>query len=86
MSTVTKPAPRRGPRRPLRTWIIAATAYVVALIFVLPYLEMLLMAVRPNDELGLAQHPELEQQHQRRDHVGGTLVEAWWCVHQPPPR
>jgi multiple sugar transport system permease protein len=47
-------ASRRGPHRPLRTWIIAVTAYVIALIFAAPYLEMLLMAVRPNDELGLA--------------------------------
>jgi multiple sugar transport system permease protein len=64
MITATKPATRagaaassasrRGPRRPLRTWIIAVTAYVIALIFAAPYLEMLLMAVRPNDELGLA--------------------------------
>jgi multiple sugar transport system permease protein len=47
-------ASRRGRHRPLRTWIIAVTAYVIALIFAAPYLEMLLMAVRPNDELGLA--------------------------------
>jgi multiple sugar transport system permease protein len=43
----------RSPRRlpPLRTAIIAAAAYVVAVIFVLPYIEMLITAVRPQHEL-----------------------------------
>jgi len=58
--TTTKPAPRvrttasAAPRnrRPLRTWVIAIAAYLVAIIFLLPYLEMLIMAGRPNDELG----------------------------------
>jgi multiple sugar transport system permease protein len=62
MITTTKPAPRlsatarsaRGSRRPLRTWVIAVAAYVIAAIFLLPYLEMLVMALRPNSELGLA--------------------------------
>ena len=62
MTVATKPAPRlrtaarpAPPRRPsLRTWLIAGGAYVVALIFLLPYLEMFVMAVRPNSELGLA--------------------------------
>ena len=62
MITTTKPAPRIGARtgaaprtrRPLRTWIIAGAAYLIAVIFLLPYLEMLIMAVRPNNELGLA--------------------------------
>jgi multiple sugar transport system permease protein len=60
--TTTKPAPRIGARagaaprtrRPLRTWIVAGAAYLIAVIFLLPYLEMLVMAVRPNNELGLA--------------------------------
>ncbi|HUO37849.1 MAG TPA: carbohydrate ABC transporter permease, partial [Mycobacterium sp.] len=60
MITTTKPAPRvraaasAAPRvrRPLRTWIVAVAAYLVAIIFLLPYLEMLIMAGRPNDELG----------------------------------
>jgi multiple sugar transport system permease protein len=60
--TTTKPAPRLGTRagaaprtrRPLRTWIIAGAAYLIAVIFLLPYLEMLIMAMRPNNELGLA--------------------------------
>jgi multiple sugar transport system permease protein len=41
-----------GRRLPsLRTAIIAAIAYVVAIIFLLPYLEMLITAVRPSNEL-----------------------------------
>jgi len=36
---------------PLRTWLVTGGAYLVAIIFLLPYLEMLLMAGRPNDEL-----------------------------------
>jgi multiple sugar transport system permease protein len=48
-----QPAAGRGGRRlpSLRTAIIAAAAYVVAVIFVLPYLEMLITAVRPQREL-----------------------------------
>ena len=60
MITTTKPVPRvrvtaaAAPRsrRRLRTWIVAVAAYLVAIIFLLPYLEMLIMAGRPNDELG----------------------------------
>ena len=52
LSATARPAPRRRPS--LRTWLIAGTAYVVAAIFLLPYLEMLVMAVRPNSELELA--------------------------------
>jgi multiple sugar transport system permease protein len=58
--TTTKPAPRLSAtaravprtRRPLRTWLVAGAAYVIALVFLLPYLEMLLMAGRPDSELG----------------------------------
>jgi multiple sugar transport system permease protein len=54
-STQTAPpsAAVRAPRRlpSLRTAIIAAVAYVVAVIFLLPYLEMLITAVRPQREL-----------------------------------
>jgi multiple sugar transport system permease protein len=35
----------------LRTAVIAAAAYVVAVVFLLPYLEMLITAVRPQREL-----------------------------------
>ncbi|HXR70633.1 carbohydrate ABC transporter permease [Actinocrinis sp.] len=44
------PQSRRKPPR-LRTVILAAAAYVVALIFILPYLEMALTALRPPKEL-----------------------------------
>jgi multiple sugar transport system permease protein len=50
LSAAARPAPRT--RRPLRTWLVAVAAYLVAVIFLLPYLEMLIMAGRPNDELG----------------------------------
>jgi len=48
-----QPAAARADRRlpSLRTAIIATAAYVVAVIFVLPYLEMLITAVRPQREL-----------------------------------
>jgi len=48
-----QPAAARAERRlpSLRTALIAAAAYVVAVIFVLPYLEMLITAVRPQREL-----------------------------------
>jgi multiple sugar transport system permease protein len=58
--TVSTPRPAAsrsaaaGPQRrlpSLRTAIIAAAAYVVAVIFLLPYLEMLITAVRPQREL-----------------------------------
>jgi multiple sugar transport system permease protein len=47
------PAARRPPRRlpSLKTAVIAAAAYVVAVIFLLPYLEMLITSVRPANEL-----------------------------------
>jgi multiple sugar transport system permease protein len=43
----------RSPRRlpSLKTAIVAAAAYVVGVIFLLPYLEMLITAVRPSNEL-----------------------------------
>ena len=48
-----RPAAASADRRlpSLRTAIIAAVAYVVAVIFLLPYLEMLITAVRPQREL-----------------------------------
>ena len=44
--------PRR-PRKPptLRTVLVCAVAYLVGLIFVLPYLEMIVTALRPQSEL-----------------------------------
>src|SRR6478672_179172 len=48
-----QPAADRADRRlpSLRTAIIAAVAYVIAVIFLLPYLEMLITAVRPQRDL-----------------------------------
>lgn len=61
MITTTKPAPKLAARakttprarRPWRTWLIAGAAYVIAALFLLPYLEMFVMASRPNNELAL---------------------------------
>jgi multiple sugar transport system permease protein len=47
--TATPPSRRTLPR--LRTAVVAFAAYVTALIFVLPYLEMTLTALRPPKEL-----------------------------------
>jgi multiple sugar transport system permease protein len=60
--TTTKPAPRIAARsgsaprarRPLRTWLVAVAAYLIAIIFLLPYLEMFVIAGRPSNELGQA--------------------------------
>ena len=48
-----KTARTREPRRlpSLRTVLITAAAYVIAVVFLLPYLEMLITAVRPQREL-----------------------------------
>ena len=43
------PQPRRRPR--LKTVVIAAVAYVIAIIFLLPYIEMIITALRPQQEL-----------------------------------
>jgi multiple sugar transport system permease protein len=62
MAAVTASAPTtgaksRGSDRPprklpsLKTALIALVAYVIAIIFVLPYLEMLVTSVRPGKEL-----------------------------------
>jgi multiple sugar transport system permease protein len=63
MSAVTSPAvpttaeptaiPRRAPRRPLtpRALVLSILAYGTAVIFLLPYLEMVISALRPNDQL-----------------------------------
>ena len=46
-------APARPPRRlpSVKTVIVAASAYVIAIIFILPYLEMIITALRPSSEL-----------------------------------
>ena len=55
-SSITRGQPRSGafrPRRRLRprTVILALVAYVIALIFLLPYVEMVITALRPSNEL-----------------------------------
>ncbi|MGW6915396.1 carbohydrate ABC transporter permease [Kitasatospora sp. NPDC054939] len=47
------PATRRDGRRPIspRTLVITAVAWALAALFLLPYLEMVVTAVRPADEL-----------------------------------
>jgi multiple sugar transport system permease protein len=44
---------KRRPRKPptMRTVLVCAVAYLVALIFILPYLEMIITALRPQAEL-----------------------------------
>jgi multiple sugar transport system permease protein len=44
---------KRRPRKPptLRMVLVCAAAYLVALIFILPYLEMIITALRPQGEL-----------------------------------
>ena len=44
---------KRRPRKPptTRTVLVCAVAYLVALIFILPYLEMIITALRPQAEL-----------------------------------
>jgi multiple sugar transport system permease protein len=52
-NTRTQAAPPRRRRRKSswRTYLIAATAYIVAILFLLPYLEMIVVAARPADQL-----------------------------------
>jgi multiple sugar transport system permease protein len=47
----------RAPRRPAisrRTFVFSILAYAVALIFLLPYLEMIVAALRPHDQITAA--------------------------------
>lgn len=45
--------PSRPARRPLtrRTFVVSIAAYAIAVIFLLPYLEMVIAALRPNNQL-----------------------------------
>ena len=43
--------PRRRPPISRRKWIFAIVAYAVGLIFLLPYIEMVITAIRPPDQL-----------------------------------
>jgi multiple sugar transport system permease protein len=44
-------APGRKPAVSRRTWIFAIAAYLIGLIFLLPYIEMVITAVRPPNQL-----------------------------------
>jgi multiple sugar transport system permease protein len=44
-------APRKRPTISRRRWIVAIVAYAIGLIFLLPYIEMVITAVRPPKEL-----------------------------------
>jgi len=51
--TLTRARPaRRAPRRlpAVKTALIAAAAYIIAIIFLLPYVEMVITALRPQRE------------------------------------
>ena len=48
--TVAKPSTTKHPPR-LRTIAIAGSAYLIGIVFLLPYLEMIITALRPHNEL-----------------------------------
>src|SRR5215470_2940449 len=60
------------PRRPpsIKTVIIAAAAYAVAIIFLLPYLEMVITALRPPREL-------LERNYLPHTFAWSNLTNMW---------
>jgi multiple sugar transport system permease protein len=60
--------PRALPR--LRTAAVAAAAYLIALVFLLPYLEMLITALRPQGEL-------LERNYLPRHFAWSNLTSMW---------
>lgn len=61
-------ASRRLPA--IRTAIISATAYVIAIIFLLPYIEMLITALRPQREL-------LERNYLPHHFAWSNLTNMW---------
>jgi multiple sugar transport system permease protein len=64
-------APRRRPRMPtIKTAVIAATAYVIAAIFLLPYAEMVITALRPQREL-------LERNYLPHHFAWSNLTNMW---------
>ncbi|HEY3648266.1 MAG TPA: carbohydrate ABC transporter permease [Streptosporangiaceae bacterium] len=71
-SATSRAAADRPPRRlpSLRTAIIAAVAYVIAVVFLLPYLEMLITAVRPQREL-------YETNYLPRHFAWSNLTDMW---------
>ena len=69
-------APARGRARParrlprLKTVIIAAVAYVIGIIFLLPYIEMIVTALRPQNEL-------LERNYLPHHFAWSNLANMW---------
>jgi multiple sugar transport system permease protein len=72
VATRTLAGRRAGPRRlpAIKTAIIAGTAYVVAIIFLLPYVEMLITALRPQREL-------LERNYLPHHFAWSNLTDMW---------
>ena len=61
----------------LKTALIALVAYVVALIFLLPYLEMLITSVRPQREL-------FDRDYLPRHFAWSNLTNMWgWAMNLP---
>lgn len=50
-SRARRAAPRRRPSISRRHWVLSLLAYAIAMIFLLPYIEMILTALRPPKEL-----------------------------------
>jgi multiple sugar transport system permease protein len=71
--TLTSPRPARPrPRRlpAVKTALIAAAAYIIAIIFLLPYLEMVITALRPQREL-------LERNYLPHHFAWSNLTNMW---------
>ncbi len=72
--TARTAARRRGttPRRlpTIKTAVIAATAYIIALVFLLPYAEMIITALRPQREL-------LERNYLPHHFAWSNLTNMW---------
>jgi multiple sugar transport system permease protein len=68
----TRPRRARAPRRlpAIRTALIAAAAYIVAIIFLLPYAEMVITALRPQREL-------LERNYLPHHFAWSNLTNMW---------
>jgi multiple sugar transport system permease protein len=63
-----RPKPRRLPA--VKTALIAAAAYIIAIIFLLPYLEMVITALRPQREL-------LERNYLPHHFAWSNLTNMW---------
>ena len=71
--TLTRARPaRRAPRRlpAVKTALVAAAAYIIAIIFLLPYVEMVITALRPQREL-------LERNYLPHHFAWSNLTDMW---------